>query len=163
MALPNADTLLTYGGQKQNRQQPANAQFDYDALQLTQAFSDVAGMTNTAFRAILVIQLGNDTGEIAPTLVSWNATWQTATPTVPILANVSRGVFTITFPTSVSDENSVITPLNFIGGFGGATSLTTFFSINVAASVNVITVAVGTQAGGASDNFAGDTIVVGVR
>jgi hypothetical protein len=164
MPLPNRSTASTFDAiNKINDQNvpPAVQATDWDNTKLGPGVSDVAALGQTAPRAWIRFTTASSTGALV--LVQWQAVWINATPTTPILTRTGTGVFTITFPTVVSDEydaslgvtNQITLSLNgALVGVEGAT----FYNVNAQASGNIITVHTGSS--GSANDIAGTTLMV---
>lgn len=98
---------------------------------------------------------------VAPTTIAFEAVWKSKTPTIPTAARTGTGVFTFTFPASVSDELLAAHVLNLTSSWGFASGGTAYH-VQASASANVLTVYVFTLAGTASDAV-GATIRVQAR
>ena len=98
---------------------------------------------------------------VAPVTVAFEAVWKSKTPTIPTAARTGTGVFTFTFPASVSDELLAPHVLNLTSAWGFASGGTAYHA-QASASANVLTVYVFTLAGAASDAV-GATIRVQAR
>ena len=96
------DSLSTYGGPFANYGTGVtDPTTDMDASMGNKMLAATAGMTHTAPRAWVSMTLN---GSATPVLVNWDALWKVATPTAPVLAISSTGVFTVTLPANVADE-----------------------------------------------------------
>ncbi len=164
MPLPDSDSFSTFGGAKTDYQPVENPSTDYAAAQLNPAFCDVAETTRTVPRGFVRMTCAASTGGLV--LVDWDAVWKGATGTLPVLGRTSTGVFTITLPTTVSDEFNSTQGLtlnhtvNIRAVIGLEIEGGTFGFINgTPTSANVITVQLAGSGGSASD-FAGTNIVV---
>ncbi len=100
MSLPGIDTLSTYGGKMVNYAPVEDPTTDRDATAANQSYASTAAMTHTAPRAWARITMAATTG--AMVLVAHDAVWGTSV--APTFAHVSTGVFTITWPVTVTDE-----------------------------------------------------------
>jgi hypothetical protein len=165
--LPDKDTGATYQAlAKQNyiNLPPANAEWDWDNTLIAPMMCNVAGLGLSAPRAGFRLMLASSTAGM--TLLSWNAVWQNCTPTTPIIARTGAGVFTVTFPTSVSDEYNAslgITNTHTVQ-FGRATASlegSTFGLVNVSAVGNVITINTANTSGTPND-LVGSVVSVSV-
>lgn len=159
MPLPNRSTISTFDGDNKINSPnvpPANQATDWDNTKLAPAISDVAGLGLTAPRFWGILTCGASTGSLS--MPAWQAVWKNVTPTVPVLARLGPGLYTITLPTIVSDEydaslglsNNITLSLQAAHGtiqnLGGD-----FGFVSVQASGNVITVNVGNVSGTPSD------------
>lgn len=97
---------------------------DWQNVPLSQAIGDVAALGLTATRFWARITLNSTTGTLS--LLNWWALWSNATTTTPVLARTGTGVFTVTLPTTVSDE---------IDAFNGTTNNITTNLLAASASV----------------------------
>src|SRR5271169_4903419 len=102
--LPESSSFDDFGGAKINYSDPVDDTTDRDASEVNGVFCDVAMMSRAAVRGWLRMTLSASTPTLAST-TSWNTTWKGSTSTPPVLARSTTGVFTITFPTTVNDEN----------------------------------------------------------
>ena len=157
MPLPSRSTISTYDADNKINNAnipPANQQTDWDNTKLAPAISDVVALGLTAPRFWCRMTLAATTGALV--LINWQANWGNVTTTTPILARTTTGVFTITLPTTVSDEyqaslgvtNNITLALN---AAEGSLEGSTFGFINASASGNVITVNTANTAGSAND------------
>lgn len=105
MSLPDRDSGSTYGAlSKVNYQNlpPADPTTDWSNPLLAPGICNIAGLTQTAPRVCLTMTLAASDGYLV--VNSWFAVWGNVTTTAPVLHRVSTGIFTITWPTVVSDE-----------------------------------------------------------
>jgi hypothetical protein len=146
-SLPDIETISSLGGfAKKNYQNlpPANPITDFDNTLLGAALGDVAELTQTAPRVIIQMTLASTTGGLV--LNNWFANWKNVTPTVPVLRRTSAGIFTITLPSTVSDEYSASVGLpnthtvNLFSGVGNLEGATSLYSAAVSCVGNIITV-----------------------
>lgn len=151
--LPEIDSLATYGGAKQNYSQVENPLTDMDALQWNIAATSMAAATHTVTRGWVRFT----TSATVPALIAHDAVWGNGSSVTPVVARTGAGVFTLTFPTTVTDENLVTHPVNIRGAWGDLRGNT---FANAArrdvTSPNVITVY--TAASGSANDIAGSTI-----
>jgi hypothetical protein len=160
MPLPDLQSGSSYLGPVVNKIDyqnlpPANSKTDLSMPLVAQGFCDLAGLTQTCFQAAVSFTTAATTGALV--LNSWYATWGNATEVAPTLARTGTGVFTITFPTVVSDEYNLANGLannhtvSLHLGLGTINSSSTFGFCNVAALNNVLTVYLANTSGSASD------------
>lgn len=168
MALPNKSTASSYLGgvlAKVNNQNlpPDNQNTDYDNTTIRYAFADVAALTQTAPQAVCVITLATSTGGLV--LVSNKTLWGNITTTAPALSRVATGLFTITYPATVSNEvdasigitNNITT--NFACAIAQMQSGSTLAFAQATASGNVITLNC-FNSGGSANDLAGFQVAV---
>jgi hypothetical protein len=165
MPLPSRSTASTFDAiNKINSANipPAVQQTDWDNTKLAPAISDVAALGQTAPRFWCRLTLAATTGALV--LVSWKAQWGNVTLTTPVVARTGSGAFTITLPTTVSDEydaslgvtnNITLALLAADAGVEGAVS----YDVNASASGNVITLNTFNTSGTAND-LVGVTVFV---
>jgi hypothetical protein len=142
---------------KQNYQQipPSNPATDFDSTLISPGFVDVSRMTLVCPKVFLQFSTGTSTGALD--LLAYSSMWFNSDPGTPVLAYVSTGVYTFTFPTYVSQEytqqaNNVSQniPVVLTGGVGSFATIAGMVAVN-AGSANVITVSVFNSSGSAHD------------
>lgn len=164
--LPNASTASNYDALNKINDQdlpPTDHTLDWDNPSLASAVCDVAGLTQTALRFWCRLTLNTTTGGMV--LNEWHAVWGNVTVTAPVPARVSTGVFTLTLPTTVSNEydasfgttNNIT--VNLKTGFANMESAVSA-GLNVSCSGNVITIRAFNPATAAPADFASDVISV---
>jgi len=144
--LPDRDSGSSYGAlNKLNSQNlpPSNLQTDWDNTTLAPAICNIAGLTQVSPRFVCRVKLATSTGGMS--ILSWYSVWNGATGTNPVASRSSTGSYTITLPTTVSDEYNA--SFNVVGnhtvallGATGASEGTTYCSLQCSAVGNVITV-----------------------
>jgi hypothetical protein len=114
MTLPNQADPDTYGmpdGGWTNYDPLVDPTTDVDAENGgNDAFADIAAMTHTAVRGWARFTAGT-----SPTLATPNgseAVWGNQSPVVPVPAHVTTGEYTLTFPTTVTDNMNVTYTVN---------------------------------------------------
>jgi hypothetical protein len=153
--LPTSASLANYGGQKINFAPVEDPNTEYDQSELNQAFNDVAMMTRTAVRGFVRFT----TSATTPAIVTHYAQWGNAAPVTPVVARTGTGVFTVTFPASVTDELGVSQSLLIRASAVHVEGNTFANSARCSAtSSNVVTVY--TAASGTAADIAGSTILV---
>ena len=166
MSLPDKDSASTYGALNKVDYQnlpPANTATDWSNPLLAPAICNIAGMTQTIPRAAITIILNSAT--ISISTVSWVAVWGNITTAAPTVAHVSTGVYTITFPSVVSDEYNAsfgiyyTHPVNFTRGWAQLQNPGELYSCSVQASANVLTLTLYNHSNALSD-FSGKIIDV---
>lgn len=154
--LPQSNSLSNFGGIKTDYSQIVSVATDWSADNVNSAFGDVAAMSRTAIRTFAQFI----TSATAPTLVNFDAVWKTNTPTLPVIVRTGAGIFTVTYPASVTDELGNAQSLNLRSGVGNISSTSTFGFCNVVvSSSNVLTIYLANVAGSAND-LVGVTIQV---
>lgn len=166
MALPDKDTGSSYGALNKVDYQnlpPADPTTDWSNTLIAPAFCNIAGMTQVLPRAGIQFTSNATDGYIV--LNGWNAVWASATNTAPVIHHVSTGIFTITFPTVVSDEYNASFGLfnnhsvNFTKGWGNIENPGELYSISVSGTANVLTITMYNHSNALSD-FSGKVIDV---
>lgn len=148
MSLPENSSIATYGFPKVNYSSPIDPSTDVDMDLLNIAMTDTAAMTRTVDRGWIRMSLAASSGALV--LNSWDTVWKESTPTLPVLARSSTGVFTVTFPTTVEDALENTYSVNLKGCSSGLTeSCGGLFGCSV--SVNVITITTKSLAGSLND------------
>lgn len=105
MTFPGKDTIATYGGLLQDLYPVTDPTTDRAAAGANQAYGSVAAMTRTAAQAWARITTAASTAGLV--LVAHNAAWGSGPLVAPTLTRSSTGVFTIAWPTTITDETSV--------------------------------------------------------
>lgn len=105
MTIPDTDSVNTYGGALNNAGPVEDPTTDRDAGAMNKALASVSGMTHTAVRAIVRFTAAASGG--AMVLVSHDAVWGNSNSVAPTLGRTGTGIFTITWPSSVTDELTV--------------------------------------------------------
>lgn len=162
MTFPSKDTIGTYGGVLNDYAPVVDASTDRPASGVNQAYGSVAAMTHNAPRAFCRLVLAATTGALAlASPYPHDAAWGNSVGVQPTLARTSAGVFTITWPASVTDEigNSQAVSFRYaIGALEGPNAGDIACSVT---SPNVVTLYAFNVAGAAND-FAGVTASVTV-
>ena len=144
MSAFTGDTLGTYGAPYGNYSPVRDPTTDVDASCGNKWMAAVAGMTNTSYRAWAHITLN---GSATPVLVAHAENWAPGT-TAPTPAYSTTGTFTLTYPSTVSDEIPLgyagytgPTAINLRGGSGQVRFAGTFYQVSVVpTSANVATI-----------------------
>lgn len=157
--IPDVDSLATYGGALENYGIGViDPLTDRDALAMNRALATVAGMSHTAIRAWCRFTTAATTGGMV--LVSHDAVWGNGSSVAPVLARSSAGVFTVTWPTTVTDELGVSHAVSFRCSLRPNVSSSTCYHANaVRTSANILTVYT-FLANGTADDIAGTTVNV---
>ena len=98
--MPDTSTVDDYGGILVDYSPVVDPTTDREALAMDQALEDCAQMTQTACRAWVRFTLAATTGGL--TLLASNASWGNSV--LPALANGGTGIFTVTWPATVTDS-----------------------------------------------------------
>jgi hypothetical protein len=149
MTLPDVDSLAILGGALQNYAPVEDPTTDLDAGADNKSRCDVAAMTHTLTRTWVNFQAAATTG--AMVLVAHDSVWGNTAPVTPTLARTSAGIYTITFPTSVTDELGVAHTTNLRASWGNSRGGVTQYTADCSASGNVITAYVYNSAGTLTD------------
>ena len=154
MTTPDIATLATYGGALQNYQGQAvvNPLTDRDAAAANEAYTDCAAMTHTAIRTWTRFTAAASTGALV--LVTHDALWGNAAPVTPTLARSALGVFTVTYPATITDELGHTKTPNLRAAWGQARVTSIHYDVDVTPTApNVLTVRV--FAGGSASDAVG--------
>ena len=139
--LPSVATLDTYGGQLDNYRPVTDPTTDRDAAMMNEALADVAGLTNTGARAWCRVTINTTTGGMA--IVEHRAVWGSAPGVAPTPARSSQGIFTLTWPATVTDALGATQSVSFLGALGPNVRTTDEVFANVSSiATNVVTFAV---------------------
>lgn len=158
MALPESAAYSTYGGAKANYAPVEDYTTDEDAADRNRYVSDVAGMTHTICRAWRAF-VGHATTPTDPTSNVFDNVWGNDLADKPTVARTGAGVYTVTYPTSIVDDNGVTVSLNLRRAWACVEGTTAYITTASATSPNVITVRIFDAAGAANDAV-GATITV---
>lgn len=95
-----------YGLPKQNHKPVVNPEYDLDASEYERLAVDVAAMTLTAAKALVVVSAAASTSATTGTMLRWhNARWGGTDAVKPTIARTATGAYTITWSTSQEDLN----------------------------------------------------------
>jgi hypothetical protein len=115
VGVPDKSTLSTYGGPLVDAYPVVNPNTDQDASAGNQQAADTAGMTRTATRCWARFTTASTTGGM--TVVNWDAVYgEVNTNAPPTPARTTTGVFTIVFPTTITDSLGVVHTINLQRG-----------------------------------------------
>lgn len=160
--LPGVDSLSSYGGVKINDAPVEDSSTDEDANHRNLYAANVAGLTQTACRAIYRFKgKASSPPDDATANVHFNV-WGNGVSVKATTARTTTGVFTLTYPSTVTDELGVTHSVNLVDGWGNANGSTAYHVQVEITSPNVATVRVFDMAGVASDAV-GVTIAVFLR
>ena len=150
MALPGSASINDYGGIKQNDEPVEDYTTDEDANDRNRAFEDCAAMTHTATRCWRSF-IGNATTPTDPVTSIHDANWGNSLGVKATVARVATGQYTVTFPTTVTDELGVVHTLVLRRAWVNAEGSTFTPCQATVTSSNVITVYTYNAAGAAND------------
>lgn len=159
--LPDIDSLSSYGGALENYAPVEDASTDEDAAWRNLYAMNVAALTQTAPRAMCRF-VGNAVTPTDPTSNVHFAVWGNTLSVKPTVARTGAGVYTITWPTSVTDELDTSHTISLVTGWANVEGATLYHAQVTISSSNVATVRVFDSAAAAND-AAGVTIAVFVR
>lgn len=150
MLLPDTTDFASYGTLLQNASPIANPLTDIDAAKLNAIQADCSAMTGTAIRAWALVTLAATTNAMA--IAAHGSNWGASLAVKPVPARTSIGLFTLTFPVSVTDALSVVHTLNLRAGPApNVMSSTLYFARIVSVVANVVTFQVWNSAGALND------------
>jgi hypothetical protein len=156
MTFPDTDSLNTYGGELVDYAPVIDPTTDRSAAAMNSALASVAGMTHCAPRAICTFT----THATSPVLVNSLAAWgDNSFVVAPTIAHSATGTYTITYPTSYTNELGDTQTISLRYAHGQAISSTRYGVQCEVTSANVVTVYTFNAAGSAND-IAGVNVVV---
>jgi len=153
--------ITTYGGAKENAVAVEDPLSEADASDWNKLLNDVAQMTMTSWRAILLfptVAAGNSTP--ASTKTFWGGEASVFPTTV---TRNSAGNYTITYPSTFQDLNSNAEVLSFYDAVGVVRSTTVIGHVQCTASGAVVNVQIWNSSFAASDLTVGTVISVYIR
>jgi hypothetical protein len=146
--LPEKLSYDSLGGEKSDYSAIVDSSTDRSAVEVNAAYAAVAMMSRTAPRALVRMTVSTSD----PVIASWESVWKAGTATAPTLVRSGAGVYSITFPSSVLDEQGNSHSLNFFGAQVSSEDFTTAWLLAAyATSANSITVYVKNTSGVAAD------------
>ena len=160
MTAPDIDSLDTYGGALANYSPVTDPETDQDADAMNQCKASTAAMTHTASRCWARF-ISGDTFVVTPDFTSQNShdsMWGSLLAVRPVLARTGTGVYTLTWPSTVTDELGVSHALNLRWATASFENQAAFASAEVTA-VNVVTIRL-FNTGGAAADFNGKVVLV---
>jgi hypothetical protein len=107
MTLPAIDDIAAVGGIIHDYRQIPDPTVERTASQENQIAADAIMATRTLTRAFATFSAST-----TPALVSHDAVWGTGPGVAPVIAHTGTGVFTITWPATVTDALGVVQPMN---------------------------------------------------
>ncbi len=138
MGLPGSSTFGSYGAPYSNASSIENPTTDLPAPLANQFMADCAGMTRTATRAWARFTAAASTG--AMTLNDYDTTWgEVFTNVAPVEARSSTGVFTLTFPQTITDSLGNTYTVNFRRAAVSVEGSTLYLAQCSVTAANVIT------------------------
>ena len=99
-------TIGTYGGLKQDYSPSVDPTTDEDAVSINTVKCDVAMLTHTGLRAFCAFVTANTSTPTDPASNVHDAMWGNDVSVKPVVARTATGTFTVTWPTTVSDEGT---------------------------------------------------------
>ncbi len=149
VTLPDTDSFDTLGGELSNYAPVEDPTTDLDADADNKTRLDVAGMTETCARAWCCF-VGNAATPTDPASNVHGAVWGSTAPVKPTVTRTGAGVYTITWPASVTDELSAAHTVNLRRAWWNVEG-TTPYICTATPVANVVTFRVFTHAGVADD------------
>lgn len=131
MALPDKSTFASLGGEITDFSAVEDPNTDLAGAFNSEARADNAAMTRMIGRAFVAFTV-NGTCPV----VEHDAVWGNNLAVAPTVAYVSTGLYTVTWPSTVTDARGVVRALNLRRGLANVDSLGMFASVKrVAANV----------------------------
>lgn len=158
--LPDVDSLSTYGGAKSNYASVEDATTDLDATQYNIMAANVAGMTQTAWRAWCAFVGKASSPPDDPSSNVHGAVWGNGLSVKPTVARTGTGVYTVTWPTTVTDELGTSHTVNLRRACWNIEGTTPFEVTVTLTSVNVATIRTFTVGTSTPNDAVGTTITV---
>lgn len=159
--LPDVDALTSYGGAKENYAPVEDSTTDEDAEHRNLYAGNVAMMTHTAVRAWVRLK-GHASSPTDPSSNVHDAVWGNDATVKPATARTGTGVFTITWPETVTDELGEEHSVNLRQVVGvNVEGSTLYFAQATITAPNVVTLYVFNSSAAAND-AAGVTFGVSV-
>lgn len=152
MPLPDIDTVDTYGGELVDYAPVEDPTTDQSGEGLNALKSTSASLTHTAARAWARFQ-GGDGFIFVPDFTATNshdANWGNDLGVRPVLARTGTGVYTLTWPSTVTDELGEAHAVNFRWAKASFENQAAVVNAECTA-VNVVTIRVWDMAGAAAD------------
>ncbi len=159
MTTPDIDTVATYGGVLTNAWPVEDPTTDQDADGMNACKASTAAMTHTAARAWARFTSDPTTPAFALTNPH-DSMWGNDLSVRPTLARTGAGVYTLTWPSTVTDELGATHALNLRFAKACFENQAAIANAEVTA-VNVVTVRLWNLAGAAAD-FTGKMVLVEV-
>jgi hypothetical protein len=148
--LPDIDTLSTYGGAKEDYAPVEDASTDLSASHWNLLAMSVAGVTQTACRAWCTF-VGHGTTPTDPSSNVHGSVWGNVLGVKPVVARTGGGIYTITWPTSITDELGQSHSVALRRSWGSAEGPAAFIVTTTMTSSNIITLRVFDAAGAGND------------
>jgi hypothetical protein len=161
MTLPAVDALADVGGAKDNYAPVEDPTTDEDADHRNIYAANATAMTQTVARAMCRF-VGHAVTPTDPASNVHFAVWGNDVSVKPVVAHSATGVYTITWPTTVTDELLEDHSVNLADGWGNTNGATLCYVQVTITAPNVATVYT-FNAGGAANDCAGVTFAVFVR
>lgn len=140
---PLKPSFDTFGGAKINYADVEDPTTDRDASEVNAAFATTAGLGRTGIRAY-VRWAGHAT---APIVDIQDAVWGNSQP--PTIVHTSTGLYTVTFPATITDLLSQSVSLLLYDGFAKVNTGAVFTAVSIA--TNVVQVRTYNSAGSLND------------
>jgi hypothetical protein len=159
-SFPSVCAFDDFGGALVNYGEIVDPTTDRDASDINAAFASVAALSHVSDRCMVRYVSAATTGAIGdPASNVHDAAWGSDPSVKPTIARSADGIFTATWPTTVTDQEGNTYTLNLRGGHGQAEGATPYHVQVRASAANILTINVCDMAGAAS-NAVGATIMV---
>lgn len=156
--LPDVDAASTYGLPFSDYAPVEDPTTDLASALFNLVGMNVAGMTQTACRAWVAF-VGNASSPTDPTSFVHGAVWGNGLSVKPTDARTGTGVYTFTWPATVTDALGVVHSVNLRRCWWNVEGTTPYMLTATVTSPNVVTVRVFNAAGSANDGV-GTTFTV---
>lgn len=161
MTLPDIDSTATYGGPKQDDRPVENPLTDESAADINKMKASVAGMTQTAERAIRRF-VGHATTPPDAASNAHFSVWGNTPDLKPPVTKGGTGVYDITYPATVLDELGEEHTVNLVDGKWSVNGTVPYTCTLTITAPNIARLRVFDMAGVANDAV-GATIAVFLR
>ena len=158
--LPEIDAFATYGGSKANYAPVEDSTTDVDAAWWNLIAMNVAGMTQTACRAWVAFIGKASSPPDDPASNIHGAVWGNGLSVKPTMARTGTGVYTATWPTTITDELGVSHTVNLRRAWGSISGTTPYEITFTMTSSNVVTIRTFTVGTSTPNDAVGATISV---
>jgi hypothetical protein len=142
-------TIQNYGGPYVDQSPLRNPQTQLSATRANRLMEDAAQLTRTSGKSWVSFPTALINGAIAVT--AGRSHFGTGSGQFPVVTRTGTGLYTITYAASYTDAIDIVETVGFVASGGIVRSLVTSGHVQTTEVANIISVAVFTLAGAASD------------